>query len=115
MLSDPLLRGGENVQPLRRGGKGGDGQWGFGGDGRGGADLGGCWRLGGQQLIGVDVADILTGGDDIHHDSVVRKLFADLAENKGGFSTVIIDPRAVQTGEGGTVGVIVEHGGVGEG
>ena len=102
------------TKTLRRGRQGGDGQWGFGGDGRGGADLGGRWRLGGQQLVGVDIADILTGGDDIHHDVVIQKLFADLAKNKGGFGTVIIEPRAVETGEGGAVGVIVEHGGVGE-
>ena len=39
---------------------------------------------------------------------------ADLAENLGSFSTVIIDPRAVQTSQSRAVGVIVEYGGIGE-
>jgi len=102
------------INPLRRRRKGGDGQGGFGGDGRGGADLGGFRRLGGQHFVRVDIADILTGGHDVHDIRVIQKLFADFAKNEGGFGTVIIEPRAVQPCQRRAIGVIVEHGGVGE-
>ena len=101
--------------PLRRGEEGGgDDERGFRRGGGGGALQGGQRRGGGVGLARADAADVFAGDHDGHDGLVIRIHGADLLEDLRGSVAVVIEPIAVQTGQNGAVGVVVEHGGVGK-